>query len=831
MTEELNVNRLTVSECWRERMLDTVLRTAAYLGLLVCIPSMYLAWRSELPTVMVTDALALGVVVSLYRTRRLTFMARAWTFCALSYLLGLTLIMHVGAIAQIFLFGFSLLTALLIGKRAGFGAALFNTVTLLALGALAKWTPLVSLRGWDGSMTGWLIVTLNFSLVNILLTLAIGGALSAVNSALANEIAMRVSLDRERTLLRTLVDALPDVVFTKNRQGQFMTGNKTGLDLLGLGSSEELAGTTSFQLYDAAVAEHMEADDRDVLNSGAHRERESVIVDVGGSERTLLTIKVPLHDESGAITGLLGIGRDVTEQKVAEAERDQVVSHLQLQIARMPIAYIYTDRSCRFVQWNPAAERIFGFAAAEVIGKRPQDLLVSADERLAFEAMFAEIRAGNMDAHRELPTSTRNGSRITCEWHNTPLFDEQGEFAGAISLAVNVTERHKLEQQLVQSQKMEAVGKLAGGIAHDFNNLLTVILGCTHELMEDLAPDAPARDAALAINDAGQRAAALTRQLLAFSRRSILQPRTLDLNDVVREAEKLLGRLIGEDIQLISELSADLHPVCVDPAQLDQVLMNLAINARDAMPQGGRLTISTANVHLTEAMIGSRDECAPGEYVRLTISDTGAGMSSAVRARIFEPFYTTKAVGRGTGLGLAMVSGIVQQSGGLITVQSEEGQGATFTIDLPAATATDPTITVTTPPTDVRTGHETVLVVEDDTRLRELVFNTLSKSGYRILTAVDGVDAIRVAEAHDGPIDALLTDVVMPHASGPEVASAIRDRHPDVRVLFMSGYTDDAVLRHGLLRSEVAFIQKPYTPTVLARRLRETLNSPLAVVG
>jgi CheY-like chemotaxis protein len=328
------------------------------------------------------------------------------------------------------------------------------------------------------------------------------------------------------------------------------------------------------------------------------------------------------------------------------------------------------------------------------------------------------------------------------------------------------------------------------------------------------------------MNEAGQRAAALTRQLLAFSRQSMLRPRIVDLNAIVAETGGLLNRLIGEDVQLSMALDPALQPTRLDPTQLDQVLMNLAINARDAMPHGGQLTIETANIELSAEYAASRSDCTAGPHVMLAITDTGTGMTAEVQSRIFEPFFTTKGVGRGTGLGLATVLGIVQQSGGCIHVYSEANLGTTFKVYFPAVASPIDRAERPAPVLESR-GSETVLLVEDDAPVREIALNTLRERGYRILAAVDGVDALRVAAEHDGAIDMLLTDVVMPNASGPELATAIRERYPHVRVLFMSGYTDDAVVRHGLLSADVAFIQKPYAPSILARRVRETLSQPV----
>ena len=392
-----------------------------------------------------------------------------------------------------------------------------------------------------------------------------------------------------------------------------------------------------------------------------------------------------------------------------------------------------------------------------------------------------------------------------------------------MSVILDITDRKKLEEQLRQAQKMEAVGRLAGGVAHDFNNLLTIIRGCSDLLLA--VPDVSGSDRELveAISQAGDRAAALTRQLLGFSRQTMLQPRVLDLNAVVAETEKMLSRLLGEDISLTTTLASNLAHVKVDPGQLDQILMNLAINARDAMPTGGQLTIETSNVLLSNADTIPPLNCTAGPHVMLAMSDTGCGMSAALLTQIFEPFFTTKAVDKGTGLGLSMVLGIVQQSGGCVHAYSEPGHGTTFKIYFPVV-AEQLTEIVHHNSASAAYGTEPILLVEDELGVRALATRMLQKYGYTVLTAIDGRDALTIANAYLDTIDLMLTDVIMPNLSGPEVAKSLGARFPLMKVLFMSGYTDDAVVRHGLIDADVSFIQKPYTALGLAQRVRQVLD-------
>jgi CheY-like chemotaxis protein len=371
---------------------------------------------------------------------------------------------------------------------------------------------------------------------------------------------------------------------------------------------------------------------------------------------------------------------------------------------------------------------------------------------------------------------------------------------------------------------MEAVGYLAGGVAHDFNNLLTIISGYSEILLPGLPPEDPRREMVAQIQQAGERAAALTRQLLAFSRRTVLEPKILDLNELVRENEKMLRRLIGEDVQLATQLDPALTPVRVDPGQIGQVIMNLAVNARDAMPTGGKLTIETGNAALDEAFAAMAPEARPGRHVLLAVTDTGVGMTPEVRARIFEPFFTTKGPGRGTGLGLATVYGIVKQSGGFLTVHSEPGHGTAFKIYLPAVTGAAPTGKSSQGTRLLARGNETILLVEDEDVVRTMIRVVLQDAGYVVLEASRGDVALRLAEEHVGPVHLLLTDVVMPQMGGRQLVERLAPLRPGLKVLYLSGYTDDAVVRHGVLQAEVAFLQKPFTMAALTNKVRQVLD-------
>jgi PAS domain S-box-containing protein len=506
------------------------------------------------------------------------------------------------------------------------------------------------------------------------------------------------------------------------------------------------------------------------------------------------------------------------EQKALEAEAS--AQRFRETFEQIAVGLAHVDAAGRFVWVNAKLCEMTGYSRDELCRLTFQQL--TAEEfRGSGDAARLEILAGERALYSaEKRYRRRDGSYFWGNVLTTLARDAARETPYFVSVILDITERKRLEDQLRQAQKMEAVGRLAGGVAHDFNNLLTIISGYSDMLLTVPLGDAD-REAVNAIRDASDRAAALTRQLLGFSRQTILQPKVVDLNALVADMGKMLRRLIGADVQLTIQPGAGVRAVCVDPSLMDQVIVNLAVNARDAMPEGGSLRIETANVMLSEAYAAAH-LCQPGPHVRLTMTDTGSGMTPDVRARIFEPFFTTKEVSKGTGLGLSMVFGAVQQSHGAIEVESEPGRGTTFRIFLPALEARpDQAGEVARP--DSR-GAEVVLLVEDEGGVRELAARSLRSRGYTVLTAADGVEALRVGEERNGGIDLLLTDVVMPRLGGPELVQAMRGRWPGLKVLLVSGYADGAVMRFGTDTAGAAFLQKPYTPHGLAQKVREVLD-------
>jgi len=513
---------------------------------------------------------------------------------------------------------------------------------------------------------------------------------------------------------------------------------------------------------------------------------------------------------------------DLTERQQAEAAIRQSEERFRLLTENASDLITVLDATGKIMFQSRSVERILGYSMEELLERQVYEYIHPEDAAQVGEAMQLVLARPATPISVELRFRHKNGTWRILQSIGKSVPDEEPEGFIVVN-SRDLTESRKLETQFRQSQKMEAIGLLAGGVAHDFNNLLSVITGYSELASMKLEEGDPIRASLSEILEASQRATSLTRQLLVFSRQQVLEPKVLDLNAAVTDAEKMLRRLIGEDVELATSLSAGLHTVKADPGQITQVIMNLAVNARDAMPQGGRLTIETRNVEFDENHAQTHPDFLPGEYVLMAISDTGCGMPPEVRARIFEPFFTTKGVGRGTGLGLSVVHGIVKQSGGHLEVYSEIDIGTVFKIYLPAVQEPTARVSKNEPLKGAR-GGETILLVEDEDPVRRLTAMALEHLGYTVIKAAHGPEALKLAGAAIGKIDLLLTDVVMPVMSGRQVAEALLARFPTLKVLYQSGYTDDAVVRHGILQSEVAFLQKPFTLAALATKVREVLD-------
>jgi hypothetical protein len=635
------------------------------------------------------------------------------------------------------------------------------------------------------------------------------------------------ALARERDLLQALMDNMPDRIYFKDARSRFTRINLAHARSLGLASPDEAIGKNDFDVFPREQAEQYFADEQEILRSG-----QPLIGKIqkyegpGDAVRYSSVTKVPLFNKDGTPAGTVGISRDVTDWiKAQEALRESETRYRLLFDSSPYPMFVYDRETLAFLAVNEAAVRHYGYSAAEFAGMTVKDIRPPEEIPALLERLAREDHAPSLTHHRR-----KDGTVIEVEITSHPL--AFGGRRANVVLANDVTEKKQLEERFRQSQKMEAVGRLAGGVAHDFNNLLTVITGYTDLLLERLKNEDRLRRAVEEISKAGSRGASLTRQLLAFSRRQVLQPKVLDLNAVVANTEKMLRRLIGEDIELRTSLDPALGWVKADPGQMEQVLLNLAINARDAMPGGGRLTIETHNVELDQVYASRHTAVQPGDYVMLAVNDSGHGMAPEVVAHLFEPFFTTKELGEGTGLGLATVYGIVKQSGGNIWVYSEPGQGTTFKVYLPRidqpAQLDQPAATCVA---ELPRGTETVLLVEDEEVVRTLVREVLQRNGYQMLVARDGQEALQLSAGHDGPIHLLLTDVVMSRMSGRELVQRLCPLRPEMRVLFMSGYTDDSIVKQGMLEGGAAFLQKPFTVQTLARKVRDILEAPASAAA
>ncbi len=630
---------------------------------------------------------------------------------------------------------------------------------------------------------------------------------------------MAMAIERKRVedawreqseLLHRIVDNIPVMLVFLDEQGRIHWGNREWTHTLGYDIGEARARDIFTELYpDPGERQRL----RDSIGAPVGQWTDFRTRTKTGAILDTIWANAPL---TGG--GWLAIGMDVSDRKRAEERYRSFIAQSSEGVSRLeidpPVPISLSDEAqidrlyagARIAECNDAMARMYGLGEArELVGTQLADLH-------NYRVSDSETREHDREGR----------SRVFL--NNVVGFLEDGHLVRVWGTQRDVTDQRHLEEQFRQSQKMEAVGQLAGGIAHDFNNLLTAILGNTQLLLRDLPPGDAKRGDVEEIRKASERAASLTRQLLAYSRRQMLQPEVLDLNVVVAEMDKMLRRLIGEHIALVAVLASDLGRVRADPNQLEQVIVNLAVNARDAMPDGGKLTIETANVDLDETFAQAHLGSVPGAYVMLAVTDSGVGMDATVRAHLFEPFFTTKEVGKGTGLGLATVYGIVKQSDGYISVYSESGHGSSFKIYLPRNGSTAD-LPVTPQRGGPARGSETILVVEDEPAVLTLSQRALEAQGYVVLAAADAAAALRVVERHGGTIHMLLTDVVMPGLSGRELADRLGAQRPGIRVLYMSGYPGDAVVQHGTLPSGSAFLQKPFSPDGLARKVRDVLDA------
>ncbi len=638
-------------------------------------------------------------------------------------------------------------------------------------------------------------------------------------------------LTREHALLATLINHLPDAVFVKDRESRFMYANPVLARLMEAEGPEALLGKTDFDFFPASVAGQFRADEEELMRTGKPlADKDETRYDSSGNRMTILTTKLPLRDQAGEIIGLVGVSRDLTERVQAEEALRASEARLESIFKSSPTGIaLAAGRLLR--QVNERFCELTGYSREELIGQELRRLYPSDEVYVA-----AEIELDCGIQHKGWGTvETRwlhkDGEEIDVLINAAPL--DRADVNHGMTISVSDIRdrkeaergRDQLEQQLWQLQKMESIGRLAGGVAHDFNNLLTAISGNIQlALMDTEKGRLPVSRLQQALK-AAETASSLTQQLLAFSRKQIIEPKIVDLNEILTNMREMLARLVGEDVQLAIIPSPELGRVKVDAAQIEQIVVNLCSNARDAMPNGGQLTIETSNVALDERYCQAHSWATPGEHVQLAVSDTGVGLTREALQHVFEPFFTTKARGKGTGLGLAMVYGAVKQNGGNVEVYSEPGRGTTFKIYLPRVTGqTDEATAVAFDVEELAYGSETILLVEDGDYIREFAEDVLRQSGYEVIACATVREAIDHSRSFTGRIHLLLTDVVLPDGNARDLARTIRAERPELRVLFTSGYAENVIVHHGVLDPGVQFIGKPFTAAALARKIREALS-------
>ena len=633
-----------------------------------------------------------------------------------------------------------------------------------------------------------------------------------------------VALQRERDRAQRYLDTAEVILLALDVDGRITAINRKGCDLLGWAEAE-LIGR---DWVDTCVPPRIREDLHRKFGSLVHGDFapvENPVLTRTGDERMIEWRNNLLRDDSGQVIGTFSSGTDITERHQAVEALRTAEERMRFALEGAGVGIWDMEFATGVARMSEIMEQHFGLEPGSFAGTF--DAFIHAVHPGDREELIATINEAIKSGgefriqHRALRPDG------TVRWLSSAgriAVDSQGKAVRGIAISSDITDRRSLEAQYHQAQKMEAIGRLAGGVAHDFNNLLTAILGYCQLLLEDLGPGDPRRADVLEIHRAGESAAGLTRQLLAFSRKQIIEPAILDLNVIVGGVRSMLQRLIGEDVKFALNLRPGVAPIRADAGQMEQIVLNLAVNARDAMPAGGTLTIETANVELDENYATRHFAVKPGAYVCLTVSDTGTGMSQEVQQRLFEPFFTTKEAGKGTGLGLATVHGIVTRIGGSIGVYSEVGRGTSFAIYLPQASPSDVAAKQAPAPARTTTAGETILVVDDAPGLREMTRRMLERQGYTVLLAASADEAMHVFES-SAVIDVLLTDVIMPGGSGPELVARLAATHPGLKVVYMSGYTDDAISHHGMLDPGIALLHKPFTAESLGAKLREALRA------
>jgi two-component system, cell cycle sensor histidine kinase and response regulator CckA len=623
-------------------------------------------------------------------------------------------------------------------------------------------------------------------------------------------------------LLNAIIEGTTAATYVKDLQGRYLLINLAGAAQLGK-SPREILGKDDTAFFSPESAQNIMERDLQTIESGVVETYEEEVT-TGGVTRTYLATKGPLRDAQGRVSGLVGSSLDITDRYRAIEALAESEERFRTIFDGSPIGMAVISRDGAIVASNTACREMLELREEDLGNVTIFDELTHPDDRAADAAKFQQLIRGEIEYdRREKRYILPDGRKVFADLHLYLIRDRKGATRYIIGISVDITDRKSLEGQLRQAQRMETIGRLAGGVAHDFNNLLMVIKGYCDLLLEREKTGEGLQQLEH-ISKAADQAASLTRQLLAFSRKQVMQPKIFNLNTLVWNAEKMLRRLISEDVEMITATAKNLGVIKADPGQMEQVILNLVINARDAMPSGGKLTLETANVEFDANYAHSHLGAQPGHYVMLSVTDSGVGMDEDTQSHIFEPFFTTKELGKGTGLGLSMVYGIVKQSGGYIWVHSEVGKGSSFRVYLPRVFENEQEIASTLPASQSLRGEESILLVEDDPLVRGLAIEILKSRGYSVLVADRPEVALEICRQHSGRIHLLLTDVIMPGMNGNQLAGEIVKMRPEIGVLFMSGYADTAVMRNGNFGQVSSFLQKPFSPTVLGRKVREMLN-------
>jgi PAS domain S-box-containing protein len=628
-------------------------------------------------------------------------------------------------------------------------------------------------------------------------------------------------LVRESNLLRTLINNLPDFIYIKDTDSRFIDANVAVAHFMRVEKIDELIGKTDFDFYPKELAERFYKDEQEIIHSGkAIIQREDPDIDFTDRFRWLSTTKVPFRDSNGNIVGVVGIGHDITKQK----QREEELRKLSLAVEQSPAATVVTDMKGDIEYVNPKFTEVTGYTYEEMIGKNPRILKSGEHPHDFYEELWDTITSGE-EWRGEFHNKNKNGELYWVSSSVSAIRDSGGKISHYLAVQEDITEKKLLERQLIKAQEMEAIGTLAGGIAHDFNNLLGVIIGYSDYLLTTLDKDDQMHKIIENINEAGHWGASLTDQLLAFSRKQTIQREILALNTVVEETEKMLKRLLGEDIELFSDLEPELWLVEADHGQITQILMNLSINARDAMTEGGKIIIKTENVYINDEFCQRFSYAQPGKFVCLLIEDKGIGMDQDILSHIFDPFFTTKEIGKGTGLGLSVIYGIVKQHNGWVNVESELGQGSVFRVYLPASFTSGVKETEQEISIEELQGHgERVLLVEDQKMLHDFAARILPKNGYIIFAAEKAEEALDLFEKEKGQFHIVLTDVVLPDMNGVKLADRLLIKKPEIKVLLTSGYMDDKSQWSVIQERGLNFLKKPYTLTELLKSIKEALK-------